>query len=97
MNATASYQPGQHVWTIFTDCVCENIVAEVSGDYIRLKSRKSNWHKPESIFPTKRDAGLALAAKFRDRAASLLRAADELTCESDACPDAHTCRHGINN
>ena len=80
MTATANaiYQPGQHVWTIFTDCVSENIVAEISGDYIRLKSRKNNWHKPEAIFVTKRDASIALAAKFRDRAASLIKAAEEL-------------------
>lgn len=71
-------EPGQHVWTIFTDHVCEQIVKEVCEGHVRLKGRRSPWLKNDSVFLDRQSASLALAAKFRDRAASFLKAAEEL-------------------
>lgn len=81
MNATANstnIEPGQHVWTIFTDYVCEKVVAEVNGGYVRLKGRRAPWNTADTVFASKKEASLALAARFRERAASLVKAAEEL-------------------
>ncbi len=70
--------PGQQVWTIFTDHVCEHIVKEVCEGCVRLKGRRSTWLREGEFFLDRRSASLALAAKFRQRASALLKVAEEL-------------------
>jgi hypothetical protein len=72
------FAPGQHVWTIFTDHVCQNVVSEVSAKYVRLKGRRSSWSEAHKIFASEQEARAALAVRLRERAASLLLAAEEL-------------------
>jgi hypothetical protein len=64
--------------------------------YVRW-DRRGKWVKHDKVFTAEAAARAALSRSLRNEAAVLLKQADELDCEADACPDAHTCRHGISN
>jgi len=64
--------------------------------YVRW-DRRGKWVKHDKVFTTEAAAKADLSQRLRAEAAALLKQADELDCETDACPDAHLCRHGIDH
>ena len=68
------------------------------GDDCYLRwGRRGNWVKHDRVFTTETAAKAELSRRLRAEAAALIRQADELDCEAEACPDAHLCRHGIDS
>lgn len=76
---------GTTVWTIFADSVVQQTVAEATDEYVRIKARgRQPWHPRKLVFTTKQEAAAALALRFRQRALSLIEAAEELEGERTA-------------
>ena len=108
MNA-ADLKPMQQVWIVCNNYVVAKTVKDVcTGDgrpyvadrdgndcYVRWDRRNGAWVKHDKLFATERDAKIELSRQLREQAAHLIRVADQLDCETNDCPDAHLCRHGV--